>query len=161
MADPFRGPSRAKAWTGGSTASTSFMVPLGAFDDVQLPADIDWRKDLPPQSVPMRVNAGVSILEWASMGYWRNKQPFLLIALSSRLPDFYVASWSAKKDDEENCFLAVRCGGVLHTAWASAPTKTRARTIAAEMLIAKSELFLWLHKHHKNTTCEQFLRPAN
>lgn len=160
-ADPFRGPSNAKAWTGGRAASTHFAVPLGDFTDVQLPPGIDWRKDMPPASVPMRTNAGVSLLEWASMGYWRNKQHFLLIALSARLPDFYVASWSAATESEgESCFLAVRCAGKLYTTWGSAPTKTRAKAIAAELMLSKMGLFLWLSQSHKHTPCEKYLRPA-
>lgn len=161
-ADPFRGPSNARAWTGGRAASTTFAVPLGDFSDVQLPPGIDWRKDMQPEAVPMRANAGVPLLEWASMGYWRNKQHFLLIALSARLRDFYVASWSARTEEEgESCLLAVRCEGRLHTAWATAPTKTRAKAVAAELIIAKMGLFLWLVQTHKHTPCEAHLRPVS
>lgn len=183
MDDPFRGTSNRRAWTGGRRPSTLFSVPLGDFSDVQLPKELSWRfenikylslflpfldflspshrKELLPATIPMRSNAGVSIVEWATMGYWRSNQFFLLVALSARLPDVYVACWRASNSQGENCFLALRVSDRLHISWGSGSSFSAAKANAAELLIRKADLFQWLSENHLNTPCERYLRPAS
>ena len=157
---PFYGSTNSKSWTGGLKPNTSFTV--------QKLDELEARNYLPDemfksivydidQNMLLRSCPGVNLLSWASMGYWKKKQFYLLFALSARIPEISLISFYVEQPGIKFCLVA-KLNEKFYAATGDGVSKNKAKEECAENLIKKMDLWKYLMLNHAETTCDQYLK---
>ena len=153
----FFGPSHPKALSPVDAAfSTRKLTVEEALE--HLPARcVDWDV-FPCEGMDLRLNTGATIVEWATLGYWRKRQFGLLLALSARLLDFsiFILHTSSAGPKYEFAIVANR-GSTIFSTISCGSSKSKAKESVAEAIIAEMGLLGWLLETHSETMCDENL----
>lgn len=157
---PFVGTAARTPYTRGVPPAHRFQ--LRKLDAVaareQLPTEKDWVEYPFDEGMALREASDMTIVEWASMGFWKKNQFGLLFALSARVPELSVCAFWCDKSSEMALVLQMENKKIVEVA--AGVSKTKAKQAVSEKMIETAHLWEWLNLHHSKTPASDHLTAA-